>query len=997
MADLLEQPDQESSLNVAELAEKYGISESEFAKIQSKIESIVAEEAPPKPLPDEFRKPRRSGRSFPIVLNIVAIGLTAVGIYLLSRYFSGQEAEIVLESGTTAGAEAQLIEEILRENEERLAAKDQEINQIQSQLSRLDSERAALEANLQAEVEEREAELRAQLANELEAERQRLQDAGQTEAEIAEQLRTLEAEKEAEYARDLEAYRAEAQAELAERQAELESLQDQLQDTLDASQLERQRLVQEAQDREQRVREELGSQIEALEEAEQEAQAQIALLRGQREQEALMTDQVLGSFTEIVQDIQDGNTDRAISGLRSLENLLLDAAGGSDTAERRRRTELALVTTLRGLVQEVDVLRQNLAVRDLTTTDTQQSTLEQQRAAELIQTAADVVELAEAARVAGRYNEARTLYQQALSTIPSLEQVYPGILQLESARRQATIASAVGEATILLGTGGRAESAVATYLTALRELAADENDPLLDMADGIDTAVDQTADELIALQRETESDYRSTIAARDSQIASLNQDLVAARNTITNSQTALAELEREAEDLQEQIDELTATLEERNAALASARQDSADTGDALNQLQTSLATEQARSAGLQTSLTEARAEIDDLENDLSAAEADKRELEAERDTLVAAQAELEAEVTRLENLLETRAEEAATQQESQAQISATTQEQTDGLNAQIATLNTQVTTLQSQISTLNQQIAAAEAERDTARASAREAEETAETLQTELDASAATITSLQEQMAALRATRTEEGADITALEAEVVQLERDLEDLQEEQDALSGLREQYATQLSRAQRYVIRGDYDLARTALLNPFVSGAGAEYFPAIESTIAEILNGLIEDAEETTLGTAREDALSDVVTLAQAIQQNTDDPRGSATVQSLLTRDADLEPVADEMFEIVELSWRAISAQESETSLLGSVSRVARSQIVVERLVDLDVEVGDTVEIRRSLELGQEIPIASGTILEVTDRRVVTSIDEIYQLDKAPEAQDLVYVAQ
>jgi hypothetical protein len=65
-------------------------------------------------------------------------------------------------------------------------------------------------------------------------------------------------------------------------------------------------------------------------------------------------------------------------------------------------------------------------------------------------------------------------------------------------------------------------------------------------------------------------------------------------------------------------------------------------------------------------------------------------------------------------------------------------------------------------------------------------------------------------------------------------------------------------------------------------------------------------------------------------------------------------------------------------------------------VERLVALQPEVADTIEIRRAPTLGQEIPIASGTILEVTDRRVVVSIDEIYELDQPPATRDLAYIA-
>lgn len=66
-------------------------------------------------------------------------------------------------------------------------------------------------------------------------------------------------------------------------------------------------------------------------------------------------------------------------------------------------------------------------------------------------------------------------------------------------------------------------------------------------------------------------------------------------------------------------------------------------------------------------------------------------------------------------------------------------------------------------------------------------------------------------------------------------------------------------------------------------------------------------------------------------------------------------------------------------------------------MERLVALPTEVGDVIEIRRTPELGQEIPIATATVLEVTERRVLVSVGEIYQISDEPDNGDLVYVAQ
>ena len=152
-----------------------------------------------------------------------------------------------------------------------------------------------------------------------------------------------------------------------------------------------------------------------------------------------------------------------------------------------------------------------------------------------------------------------------------------------------------------------------------------------------------------------------------------------------------------------------------------------------------------------------------------------------------------------------------------------------------------------------------------------------------------------------------------------------------------------------------------------------------------------------KEEARATIRGETIDNVIALATEVQQNIEAPRESISVQSYVRREPELREVADELFEIVELSARAISAPEVEYKLLGSVSRVTGNLVVVERLVTIDAEVGDAIEIRRAPSLGQEVPIGTATILEITDRRVVVSIDEVYEVDTQPAARDLVYLAQ
>ncbi len=184
--------------------------------------------------------------------------------------------------------------------------------------------------------------------------------------------------------------------------------------------------------------------------------------------------------------------------------------------------------------------------------------------------------------------------------------------------------------------------------------------------------------------------------------------------------------------------------------------------------------------------------------------------------------------------------------------------------------------------------------------------------------------------------------------------------------------------------------------SLIAPFEAEPARSLLPGFASMLDGSHRGTVEAAERSARDASRTTALDDVSGLATQVQQNIDRPRESISVQSYLRRHPDLRDVATGMFEIVELSTRAISAPEIEYRLLGSVSRITGNLVVVERLVALSAETGDTIEIRRAPTLGQEVPIASGTVFEVTDRRIVVSVNDVYQPDTPPSTRDLAYIA-
>ena len=936
------------------------INEDEREEIEREIDALVSEGGRESSLSPEFLKPRRSGFGLPILVWVLAGAAFTAGFFYISNYFQVREESITLESRGYFSTEAQLIEEILRESEQRLAAKDQEIGQIQDRLAQLDAEKQSLEQNVEQEIAAREAELRSALEAELEAERARLAEAGESQAQIDARIDALAAEREAEVAAQLETFREAANEELAEVQEQLAAQEAQLQQTLAASREERERLANEAAEREAELRAQFSAEIAELEDAEQAALARIDELQELSERERLLADRVLGSFTVIVQDIEEGLSSDALSGLASLERLLLDEGVGSTVRQRRRQTELALVSTLRGLVQEVDVLRQNIAIRDITTTDDENTQIEQERAAQLISTAADTVALAENAREAGRFGEARSLYQQALATIPSLEKVYPGILDLESTRREIALQSAVGEAQTLLAEGS-AQEAVERYLESVRTIAADDDDPLLEVATGIETAVRRTQLDLLESQGEIEDAYEADLAARDQRIAQLSRDISAAANARNSAVATTAALRSDLEEARAELETQRAVVSERNAQLTALRREITALEDDLARATSDLGAARTRSASLQESVAEAQERIGALE--------------AEEATLRARVAALEQELAeRPEIVVEPEEQNAAEQDD--PELTAATREE-------IAELNRTIEELEGSLDETRTELSTSRATTDELRADVEEAN--------------AQIASLEERIAALQENRTTVVGEAETLQQELRAMEQRVAELESLEQDVNVLTSRYERSLTIAQERLETGDYGQARARILDPFGTDAARRLFPGFETTLASAHEGLVAQAEAMTTSEARADTLADVVGLTTQVQQNIGEPRESIGVQSYLNREPELRPVADELFEIVELSARAISAPDIEYRLLGSVSRVTGNLLVVERLVALAAELGDTIEVRRAPTLGQEVAIATGTILEVTDQRVVVSVSEIYELDTPPATRDLVYLAQ
>jgi len=357
---------------------------------------------------------RKRGVLIPLLINLGALVMLMTAGFYLIRYFDRQEASLVTESAGFLTAEAKLIAAVKQESEARLSEKDREIATIRGRLEELDAERRRLQLESETQVREREALLQADLERLLEEERGKLMNEGADEAAIQQQLSDLEARLREENRVEIADLRQQSEQELAMRDAELAGLQEQL--------------LQREAELESRLREETGR----LEAERSSIEAQLALLRENRQQEALVLEQLSAAWALVESEMQAGRTDTAFSALDSLENFLATPAFADMPAFRQRlpRDRFAIAS-----------LRELVAARAALSLAEEGESEGADAATLLAQVSATVAE-ADRASSAGDLEAARSLYQEALAAVPDLERSHEALLAAPAAAAAAAASEA---------------------------------------------------------------------------------------------------------------------------------------------------------------------------------------------------------------------------------------------------------------------------------------------------------------------------------------------------------------------------------------------------------------------------------------------------------------------------------------------------------------------------------------------------------------------------
>jgi len=245
--------------------ESSGISKEDQKDILGEIETIATENRI-KVSPEVFRiKAIKRGVLFPIIINVAAVIVMAVGITTLLLLFRRGEEQLMESAAAISTAEGKLLEELKRESSEQLKEKDSEISAIQNQLASIEQDRQKLQATMEGRIRDREEELRQALEAELQAEKGRLEEQGLSQEDIDAKIAALETQKQGEFQSELEEFRAEAEEERLRAEENLRRLQEDYNASLAEINAERARIEAEARARERELQSKLDERQQALE------------------------------------------------------------------------------------------------------------------------------------------------------------------------------------------------------------------------------------------------------------------------------------------------------------------------------------------------------------------------------------------------------------------------------------------------------------------------------------------------------------------------------------------------------------------------------------------------------------------------------------------------------------------------------------------------------------------------------------------------------------
>jgi hypothetical protein len=428
-----------------------GISDDDRRDILAQIDR-VAQENRIQTGPEAFvLHPRKRGLLVPVAVNVGALVIMAVGLFVFYSLYQQSAQGLVQTQVVLLSPEGKLIEEIKKQSQTELLAKDQQIADIQKHVESLNQQKNDLQTSMEQKIAEKEAQLRQALNDAVAAERARLTAAGYSQAIIEEKIREFEKKKNAEYNQALEDYKKKAEADRAALENNLKQQQNDYQKNLTDLAGERQRILDESRRRQSDLQSQLDQKNRDLESAQSANKAQLAAaqkqlndLNDQRSKTDAVENQLLGQYTKIAQAIQSRQFADAQTQVQGLTAYLNDPTVKSlPGIQKRRDADLFLAASLSDWLTADQKRLDSDAARVQVT----QGTLD---------TIDDLAKQAAAALASGKADQADQLYTKALNLVPSVLEAHEYFLEkavnAEVARKKVVADNiAAGEAAFIAG------------------------------------------------------------------------------------------------------------------------------------------------------------------------------------------------------------------------------------------------------------------------------------------------------------------------------------------------------------------------------------------------------------------------------------------------------------------------------------------------------------------------------------------------------------------
>jgi|GEM_PF-4140609 len=341
-----------------------GFSEEERNSIMSEINEIVSANRIVM-TQDRLQPPTtKEGLRVPLIINgglLLVVLIVSVFGYLS---FLGKQQTQIKESHQFYSAESQLVREIIRRSEEKLADKEKEFSELRERLSEVTTNLDTLEKETEQKLENRRQELYASLEKDFEKRRQQLEARQYSreeverlleeprreakrkiEAELAKLRASLNKEKEVE-TKKLVQLRSNLEGSLVSKEAELTGLKSKLKQNevlLQKAQQEKNIQIAKLQERLRETEVKTG-EFEQLQQSQQATQA--------------ATEQVLAVVLQGVSDLQSVNLNEAENNFTTAEEYLLKSSVGSLISSEQKDFYLRLITFLRTYRVLMDDLQQ---------------------------------------------------------------------------------------------------------------------------------------------------------------------------------------------------------------------------------------------------------------------------------------------------------------------------------------------------------------------------------------------------------------------------------------------------------------------------------------------------------------------------------------------------------------------------------------------------------------------------------------------------------------